>query len=663
MAPKTYLDDSGNPITSAPKQYLDDNGEPISAAPAAASHTESKQPSAFSRFKSSAVAPVVGAVSGAYHAITDPPRSRAEEILQQALPGGVQAKRMLVDPAIAQGENAVFDARLGRYSEAIGHGLAAVIPGVGPWAAQFAETEGKQLGSGDVAGAAGTLAGNAALALAPKAVGKGMAALRATSESFRKGAQASVGAGERAVRHTVAGEAEKASAAREAVLKKNKAADEATLMERGKVEEKNAGLEEKNAAAGKEAEQVNQQLARRTEAQKELETVSSNMDVAVEKARHDALEIGNKKYSGVNKALDGVLSDPETIGEALGNAEDALRGSTRDTTLLKDMTREYLGEVDKDGMPKEGKEGRTPAYEDLQGDYSRLGRELSKGTLPGDVFHAYDQLHEALGKEMQRLADSKGQGAELKVAREYWRRMKQTFGKSSDAVTNRAAKAVRSANPSLLKGQSNEYQLRLLSSFDPKIGELASRSASLREELASLPKKASAASPGTRAEFAEPHATTPTERPEVSTRAIREDLLDRWSRGEEGLNKWQVRALVAGPIGGLIGFVLGHGEAGAGVGYGIGTAIGPAMIARLVERPGMREWLTRPPTGELETLQKLPNADRLRITDGLKQIATAAQAKGIPISTSLASVLGLSSVQGPKTRQLQEMRRGNPIAP
>ena len=41
----------------------------------------------------------------------------------------------------------------------------------------------------------------------------------------------------------------------------------------------------------------------------------------------------------------------------------------------------------------------------------------------------------------------------------------------------------------------------------------------------------------------------------MSTRQIREKLVDRWgARGEEGLNKWQVRALVAGPIGGLIGF-------------------------------------------------------------------------------------------------------------
>jgi hypothetical protein len=55
--------------------------------------------------------------------------------------------------------------------KALGHGLATMLPGFGPAAAQAGEQIGTQIGTGDYAGAAGTLAANAALYLAPKVIG------------------------------------------------------------------------------------------------------------------------------------------------------------------------------------------------------------------------------------------------------------------------------------------------------------------------------------------------------------------------------------------------------------------------------------------------------------------------------------------------------------
>lgn len=73
--------------------------------------------------------------------------------------------------AIYQQQGAEFDkavaaGREGRYSEMVGHGAAAFLPVVGPLAADI----GEQAGSGDVAGAAGRLAGAAAAWQAPKAI-------------------------------------------------------------------------------------------------------------------------------------------------------------------------------------------------------------------------------------------------------------------------------------------------------------------------------------------------------------------------------------------------------------------------------------------------------------------------------------------------------------
>ena len=448
--------------------------------------------------------------------------------------------------------------------------------------------------------------------------------------AFRKGVQSLVGAGERPVKAAVTKAAESANTARESALTANKAVDEKTLAERGKVDIHNASLGD----ADQEAARVNTQLARRSAAEKELRTTSENLDVAVEKARHDALAIGNQKYNGVNESLSHLTADPEAVNEALGNASESLRGSTQDTALLKNMEKEYREDV--------------PTYSDLQGDYSRLGRELTKGTLPGDIFHAYSQLHEAIGDEMQRIADSQGIGGQLQDARAYWRRMKQTFGKSSDTISNRAAKAVQTANPKLLRSQANEYQIRLLASFDPEIANLANRADELKQELTTLPKKASEAASGARTEYAEPHATRPVERPEVSTQKIREDLVDKWASNESVANKWQVRSLVSGGLGALIGLATGEGRTGAEIGGTLGAAFGPAVVANLLERPGMRAWITKPPPGELAALERLPNADRIKITDGLSKVVQAAQSKGIKVSPALLAAIGAGAATRPQ---------------
>lgn len=74
------------------------------------------------------------AVSDLYHGIADP----VSQLMQTGdLAGTIGG--MVVDPMRAQGRQAVESARQGRYSEAFGHGLASVIPVLGPMAASVGE--------------------------------------------------------------------------------------------------------------------------------------------------------------------------------------------------------------------------------------------------------------------------------------------------------------------------------------------------------------------------------------------------------------------------------------------------------------------------------------------------------------------------------------------
>jgi hypothetical protein len=152
--------------------------------------------SAISRFASSFGSAISSAASGMYHSVVDKPQTEEEKKIFYGTPespkedyGALIMYRMLVHPAIDQGKQAVseFKQTNPRHwgtsltpveqehrTKALGHGIAAAIPMVGPWAAQTGEKIGEQAGKGNYAGAAGTLAGNVALYEAPKVIGKGV---------------------------------------------------------------------------------------------------------------------------------------------------------------------------------------------------------------------------------------------------------------------------------------------------------------------------------------------------------------------------------------------------------------------------------------------------------------------------------------------------------
>ena len=160
-------------------------------------------------FWASAVAPFVGMAKGVKSALYEGPQNPSEAAILGEAPGENPAwaspilgrvvlamKRMLVDPQVEQGKQAAAEFRqaaptslhptpeqLSHRQLAGGHALAAVIPMLGPWAANVGEMEGEQIGTGNYKGAAGTAVGNLALALAPKAAGKVGEALPGIAES------------------------------------------------------------------------------------------------------------------------------------------------------------------------------------------------------------------------------------------------------------------------------------------------------------------------------------------------------------------------------------------------------------------------------------------------------------------------------------------------
>ena len=256
--------------------------------------------------------------------------------------------------------------------------------------------------------------------------------------------------------------AEALKAAKDEAVAKRKAQLTQHLADKAKAEAQRRAAEAKFEADRAAQRKIEPQ-------EKKLSNARSALRAAVETAREKALKVGNEKYNTLNEKLNPIPADMEAVHALYHEAAESMGEAQAEPPLIK-----RLGTaLDRGG---------EMTYKDLQPIYSDLGKELSKGTLPGTTYHAYDLMQEKIGDEMQRIADSQGQGEQLTNARGYWRRMKQTFGKPI-SFNDAASKALGS-----LKDETQENQIRLLGSFDPEIPKLFSHVSNIEKGADSLPK-------------------------------------------------------------------------------------------------------------------------------------------------------------------------------
>ena len=402
------------------------------------------------------------------------------------------------------------------------------------------------------------------------------------------------------------------------------------------------------------------------------------------------MSLKNEK-SGMYQAKDEeghIQGEPISVPQRLyDTASSSLRGSETEPAIIKDLAKRVEnGEI-------------SLTYDDLQGYREEVGRELRKGTLPPDVYDAYKKIMPQIDDAMQEIADRQGLGSQQAAARAYYRQYAETF-LDKDSPIRKALNTAERGDVSKTFIGMDQSGIEQLAKYNPdlarrmntvrgyaKEGKGAVRPAPNRSVPPIPPKPASIPPPEPVAprDVTQPNRVEPPDRPtpieaktpkqperaplpdrpeqtEINTRALREKFVDKWATGESSLNKWQVRALLTGGASALFDIVEAMGGRAPGIGTmaieAIGTAaytFGPAAVAKLLENPGFREWITRPPKGELDTLMKLPNADRIAITDGLKQAVQKAQAKGIKVDPTLAALVGAVAIpKGPKTKQLED---------
>jgi len=260
--------------------------------------------SAWGRLASSAGAAIGGAVSGLYHGVVEGPQNPEEAKWDRR--GLLTTYRMLIAPAKEQAQQAASEFKQAQAAtpwtsfhpsprakehreKAVAHTLAAIIPGAGPLAAQVSEQAATQYGTGDVAGAAGTLAGNAALFAMPKVAGAagrlvprvGRSAVEALSDTgpggLKRMAQetikANADAAEKAAR-------DNADAAKKHLEKTKEAIHETAGRERayaGKVKSANELAREKHAAETAKVKEANARIVKK-HADQRLQAMKKNKE-------------------------------------------------------------------------------------------------------------------------------------------------------------------------------------------------------------------------------------------------------------------------------------------------------------------------------------------------------------------------------------------------
>lgn len=354
----------------------------------------------------------------------------------------------------------------------------------------------------------------------------------------------------------------------------------------------------------------------RTGLQKKINETSEELRGRIETARENAKKIGNEKYNAVNEKLNEVPANQGAIIDGLVNAGEKIKGSQ---VKGSEANPRILQDVE-DRIQR----GDEFTYEDLQGYYSELNSELIKGTLPGDVYAAYDALHDAIGNEMQRIADEHGAGEQLSDARNYWRRMKQTFGKPY-APRDAASKTLSSLSPEFVKEETLKNRLRLLGHYDPEIERAAGEVTDARNKLKSLPK-------------AKPADFTPKKIGAEDIQNAKLKSLQERTKRIRARGQWiasgaagyrALSALLQGHLAAVPPDLL---EGAIAVG-------GVEGIARLLERPGVQEFLTNPTPKDLAEVPPELRGD-------LQQVIDIAKKKGIRVSPKLVRAVQGAAVAG-----------------
>jgi hypothetical protein len=299
-------------------------------------------------------------------------------------------------------------------------------------------------------------------------------------------------------------------------------------------------------------------------------------------------------------------------------------------------------------------------FSELHGFYSELGDRLAAHNLPGDVYQAVKSVRNAIGEQMDTLAERNGVLPQLRAAKQYWSEFMETFH-NTDALKNSgspAAHALKASDagyylaPFLSKagGRGTES----LKAYNPELAKSIEQAVRDYREMDGLPKKFTpkeAPAPPKMSSLPKPprrieaKVTSTPEFPKIDPAQIKKDAIEAMAHPMRKVNFWDIAAVP----GGVVELVRG------GVPYAWAYPMLKHGTGRLLEKPAVLEWLAKPSVKDFEVLRALPNEAQSQARQQISQLLREEAAKGnrIDIGPAMSAFLrggGVSRMPAPPTR-------------
>lgn len=399
--------------------------------------------------------------------------------------------------------------------------------------------------------------------------------------------------------------------------------------------------------------------SRKEAAARGVEKVDEPLRDDLAKLKESQRGIANEKYTALNKQLDTIPADTETLAQALDDAREKLKGKEVEVAKGGDEKGELVGNTPliKKIADRIGSEQHPLTYKDVQGFYSELGSELTKGTLPGDVWYAYDSLQESIGTEMQRIANSKGLGPQLADARNSWRNLKQTFYDPKSPVAKALKATERGGTTKAFRG-ADRTGIEAVAKYDPA---LAKRLASVRDvdEIARTRTKPAPtkALPKLAPKPPEVVAQTTTLSPDTLSKmkgasvTKAAEQMRQPNRLASTFLGYDLLRNTFDALGNAADFKFGSAaknllKSVRDVGIRVGYSAGSGRIADLLERPDVQASLSQITPADIKEISKLTTAQQAALGKEFQPLLAAAKAKGVPVSPALSSWVAAAGMVG-----------------
>lgn len=473
------------------------------------------------------------------------------------------------------------------------------------------------------------------------------------------------------------------NAERKAEFEKKQAqqAEDVAKRERAHAEEVQAVTELNDAIAEKQGQ--------RAVAAQRVDAVSRELGDDLKRVKQKIHDEGVGKYEAVKAAMRDSNGNPiaipaDNVIAAIRKAEiEDIKGSPENVKQFRELLKRGSAEPVQTSVgtlaPNDPlyralvEQGaiEVPAgitFDDLQGYYTELGGKMWSDSVPTDVSRAMQHVREAIGKEMQTMADQRGVGPKLSDAQNFWREYSKVF-QDERAVTNGGspvANALKAVDPKTiakrLTGDAAERSLEYVKKYDLSLGrkiqqmqhdwETVKRlKAPASAKPKSLPKPPEAPRPieppkqVIAPKLTPPKAPTPLPRPELPDLA---KAVEEAKAGKAHSLASSLRRLSGWD---LASFVEGIRELGQGqIPVGFSLTVLRHGLGYMLDNPKVVEWLSKPTAEDFATIDRVlknhPYHKQI-VQNGLADVYLHQASKGtnLPMTPEVVEFLNRNQVK------------------